>query len=497
MKKPGPFVVLILAFAAAALALTVIFWPFIKDLRDPVYREQFSAWVTGLGIKGVAVLLGLQIVQIILAVIPGGPVELIAGAAYGALGGTAVCVLGCVIASSAVFLAVKKFGLPLIRRFFGEENIRSWKFLADSDRAARAVFIVFLIPGTPKDMLTWFAPLSGLPLHTFTAVSVFARIPAILTTAVMGDSMIQGNWVMFLSFFLVTALAGTAGLRFRRRILGAISTKKSKEPKMKKALTIAGSDCSGGAGIQADLKTFSAHGVFGMSAVVSVVAENTSRVIAVEDVSPQMVGQQIDAVYEDIGTDAVKIGMLSTGGLMKTVAAKLDQYRPANVVIDPVMYAKNGAPLMDPNAIDTLIKYILPRADLITPNIPEAEKIAGMKIADEKDMEQAAKLIIKMGCSQVLIKGGHSSGDALDLLYDGREFFRFSSPRINTKNTHGTGCTLSSAIAANLALGCPMKDAVERAKKYVTTAIEHSLPIGKGHGPTNHFYDLYLHGLRR
>ncbi|MDR2617459.1 MAG: bifunctional hydroxymethylpyrimidine kinase/phosphomethylpyrimidine kinase [Treponema sp.] len=266
---------------------------------------------------------------------------------------------------------------------------------------------------------------------------------------------------------------------------------------MKKALTIAGSDCSGGAGIQADLKTFSAHGVFGMSAVVSVVAENTSRVIAVEDVSPQMVGQQIDAVYEDIGTDAVKIGMLSTGALMKTVAAKLDQYRPANVVIDPVMYAKNGAPLMDPDAIDALIKYILPRADLITPNIPEAEKIAGMKIADEKDMEQAAKLIIKMGCSQVLIKGGHFQGDALDLLYDGREFFRFSSPRINTKNTHGTGCTLSSAIAANLALGCPMKDAVEKAKNYVTTAIEHALPIGKGHGPTHHFYDLYLHGLRR
>ncbi|MDR2617369.1 MAG: VTT domain-containing protein [Treponema sp.] len=235
MKKPGPFVILVLVFAAAAIALTVVFWPFIRDLGDPVYREQFSAWVTGLGIKGVAVLLGLQIVQIILAVIPGGPVELIAGAAYGALGGTAICVLGCIIASSAVFLTVKKFGLPLIRRFFGEENIRSWKFLGDSDRAARAVFIVFLIPGTPKDMLTWFAPLSGLQLHTFTAVSVFARIPAILTTAVMGDSMIQGNWVMFLSFFLATALAGMAGLKFRRKILSAISTKRLKDEEIKVA----------------------------------------------------------------------------------------------------------------------------------------------------------------------------------------------------------------------------------------------------------------------
>jgi hydroxymethylpyrimidine/phosphomethylpyrimidine kinase len=265
---------------------------------------------------------------------------------------------------------------------------------------------------------------------------------------------------------------------------------------MKKALTIAGSDCSGGAGIQADLKTFSAHGVFGMSVVVSVVAENTSRVIGVENISPGMVKKQIDAVYEDIGTDAVKIGMLATGPLMKAVAEKLDEYRPANVVIDPVMYAKNGAPLMEEDAIGALITYIVPRASLLTPNIPEAEKISGMKIASSEDMLRAAEIILAMGCAMVLIKGGHLTGDAEDLLYSGgdgggRKERRFSSPRIQTKNTHGTGCTLSSAIASNLALSFPVEEAVEKAKRYVTVAIEHSLSIGKGHGPTNHFYELY------
>jgi hydroxymethylpyrimidine/phosphomethylpyrimidine kinase len=260
---------------------------------------------------------------------------------------------------------------------------------------------------------------------------------------------------------------------------------------MKKALTIAGSDCSGGAGIQADLKTFSAHGVFGMSVIVSVVAENTSRVIGVENVSPGMVRKQIDAVYEDIGTDAVKIGMLATGPLMKAVAEKLDEYRPANVVIDPVMYAKNGAPLMEEDAIGALITHIVPKAALLTPNIPEAEKISGLKIASPGDMVKAAKIILDMGCARVLIKGGHLTGDAEDLLYDGREERRFSSPRIQTKNTHGTGCTLSSAIASNLALGFPIGEAVEKAKRYVTIAIEHSLSIGRGHGPTHHFYELY------
>lgn len=263
---------------------------------------------------------------------------------------------------------------------------------------------------------------------------------------------------------------------------------------MKKVLSIAGSDCSGGAGIQADLKTFSAHGVFGMSVIVSVVAENTSRVIDIQDITSDMIEKQIDAVFEDIEVDAVKIGMLSQPSSMEAIAGKLKQYSPKNIIIDPVMYAKNGCPLMNPDSIDTLINTVLPLSDLLTPNIPEAEKIAGIKIAGEHDMEKAAVKIHQMGCRNVLIKGGHAAGDAVDILFDGNEFYRFSTERIDTKNTHGTGCTYSSAIAANLALGFDMREAVNKAKKYVTTAIRHSLAIGRGNGPTHHFYDLYKKG---
>lgn len=265
---------------------------------------------------------------------------------------------------------------------------------------------------------------------------------------------------------------------------------------MKKVLTIAGSDCSGGAGIQADLKTFSAHGVFGMSVIVSVVAENTFRVIDVEDVSPPMIEKQMDAVFEDFDVDAVKIGMLSKPECMEAVARKLKEYRPANVVVDPVMYAKNGYPLMEPEAADTLIRKILPLAEVLTPNIPEAERIAGMKIQSPEDMEDAAKRIHELGVKWPLVKGGHAVGDALDVLFDGVRFWRFTQERIDTKNTHGTGCTFSSAIASNLALGLGLHDAVQKAKDYVTTAIRHSLDIGKGNGPTHHFYDLYRKGLQ-
>jgi len=266
---------------------------------------------------------------------------------------------------------------------------------------------------------------------------------------------------------------------------------------MKKVLSIAGSDCSGGAGIQADLKTFSAHGVFGMSVIVSIVAENTSRVIDIQDVTPDMIQKQIDAVFEDIKVDAVKIGMLSTPYCMKAVAEKLRQYKPENIVIDPVMYAKNGCPLMNPNAVDTLIKVVIPCADVLTPNIPEAEKISGMTINSMEDMEAAAKRIYEMGCRNVIVKGGHAIGNAVDVLYDGRQFYHYETYRINTKNTHGTGCTFSSAITSNLALGLPVPQAVEQAKQYVTTAIEHALSIGKGNGPTHHFYDLYRNGLQK
>ena len=264
---------------------------------------------------------------------------------------------------------------------------------------------------------------------------------------------------------------------------------------MKKVLTIAGSDCSGGAGIQADLKTFAAHGVFGMSVIVSVVAENTQCVIDIQDITPDMIKKQMHAVFEDIIPDAVKIGMLSNFECMKAVRESLLKYKPKNVVIDPVMTAKNGSLLMASGSVDALIHRIIPLADILTPNIPEAEIIADMKITCRKDMELAAKKIMTMGCKTVIIKGGHAKGNALDVFYDGKVFQYFDTERILTKNTHGTGCTFSSAIASQLALGETMSNAAAHAKAYVTMAIKHSLDIGKGCGPTNHFYTLYKQGL--
>jgi uncharacterized membrane protein YdjX (TVP38/TMEM64 family) len=212
-------VIFSILFCIATLVMVVLFWPFIKELQDPAYRDAFSSWVSGLGPAGFFILLGLQILQIVIAVIPGGPVELIAGAAYGAWAGLGICAAGCVIASSLVFLTVKKFGLPLLRRFFGEKDLMAWKFLGDSKKTARVVFILFLIPGTPKDLLTWFAPLSRLSLKRFVIISVVARTPAILCSTIMGDSMIQGNWVMFFAIFFVTALAGLGGIQFRDKIV--------------------------------------------------------------------------------------------------------------------------------------------------------------------------------------------------------------------------------------------------------------------------------------
>lgn len=260
---------------------------------------------------------------------------------------------------------------------------------------------------------------------------------------------------------------------------------------MKTCLTIAGSDCSGGAGIQADIKAFSANGCFGMSVIVSIVAENTSRVISIKDVELPMIRDQMDAVFEDIAVDGVKIGMLSNGEIMKTVAEGLNKYHPKNVVVDPVMLAKDGCALMDREALDTLKREIIPLAYLLTPNIPEAEVITGKKITTLEDMKEAAKEIVHMGAENVLIKGGHLEGPATDLLYDRKEYHFYTSRRIDTKNTHGTGCTLSSAITANLAKGTELQQAVEDAKEYVTNAITYALPIGKGHGPTNHFYEWY------
>ncbi|TGE31703.1 bifunctional hydroxymethylpyrimidine kinase/phosphomethylpyrimidine kinase [Desulfosporosinus sp. Sb-LF] len=260
---------------------------------------------------------------------------------------------------------------------------------------------------------------------------------------------------------------------------------------MKKVLTIAGSDCSGGAGIQADLKTFSAHGVYGMSVITAVTAQNTQGVFAVQDISRDVIAKQIEAIFEDIEVDGVKIGMVSQVQTIEVISEQLRRYKPQTIVVDPVMVSKSGYHLLNPEAESTLIKELLPLAMIVTPNIPEAEVMTKMSINTLKQMEEASKAIYQMGAKNVLLKGGHLEDDSTDILYDGREFSYFSTSRIATKNTHGTGCTLSSALTANLALGYHLNEAVSRAKEYITTAIQHSLAIGKGVGPTHHFYELY------
>lgn len=260
---------------------------------------------------------------------------------------------------------------------------------------------------------------------------------------------------------------------------------------VKKVLTIAGSDSSGGAGIQADIKTFSAHGVFGMSVITAVTAQNTQGVLAVQDIYPEIIAKQIEAIFDDIEVSAVKIGMVSQIDTIRTIAAKLRYYKPDNVVLDPVMISKNGYHLLQPAAEETLVQELLPLAAIITPNIPEAEVITGMTITSIGEMEQAARHIAALGAGHVLVKGGHLDNEATDVLFDGQGFTYFPGKRIATTNTHGTGCTLSSAIAANLAKGLSVAEAVFQAKEYITIAIEHALTIGKGVGPTNHFYELY------
>jgi hydroxymethylpyrimidine/phosphomethylpyrimidine kinase len=260
---------------------------------------------------------------------------------------------------------------------------------------------------------------------------------------------------------------------------------------MKKALTIAGSDSSGGAGIQADLKTFAAHGVYGMSVITAITAQNSLGVLAVQDIRPDIIAAQIEAIFEDMGTDAVKVGMVSQPETIRTIAAGLQKYAAPFVVIDPVMVSKSGYHLLQPEAEVVLVKELLPLATVVTPNIPEAEAIVGRTISTLTDMEEAARAIHAMGAKNVLLKGGHRTEDATDILFDGQVCQRLEAPRVPTKNTHGTGCTLSSAIAANLARGMSVEAAVVAAKRYITVVIQHALPIGKGVGPTHHFYELY------
>ncbi|MCH5208246.1 MAG: bifunctional hydroxymethylpyrimidine kinase/phosphomethylpyrimidine kinase [Oscillospiraceae bacterium] len=261
---------------------------------------------------------------------------------------------------------------------------------------------------------------------------------------------------------------------------------------VKKCLTIAGSDCSGGAGIQADLKTFAAHGCYGASVITSIVSENTEGVLSTYNVPVNEVANQLDAVFEDIQIDAVKLGVLPTVDIIKIVAEKLMKYLPKYIVCDPVLMASSGDALTSEETIDAYIEHIFPLVTLITPNIPEAGAFTGMSISTINDMKGAAAAMYSLGASAVMVKGGHlEEGHATDVLYDGKDASSIRVVKVDSPNTHGTGCTLSSAIAANLANGFALGGAVFSAKDYVTEAISKSYPVGKGHGPVNHFFEYW------
>lgn len=268
-----------------------------------------------------------------------------------------------------------------------------------------------------------------------------------------------------------------------------------KRTQMKKVLTIAGSDCSGGAGIQADLKTMTAHGVYGMSVITALTAQNTTGVYGVLEADAAFVGQQLDCIFEDIMPDAVKIGMVSNAAIIAIIAEKLKQYQAKNIVVDPVMVATSGSRLIANDAHSALVERLFPLAAVITPNIPEAECLCGFSIEGEEDMLRAAEVLERMVTGGVLIKGGHLTDSASDLLYLEGQLHWLRAQRVENTNTHGTGCTLSSAIACNLALGREIPDAVAQAKAYITGALKAGLNLGRGSGPLNHCF-LIQEGIK-
>ena len=259
---------------------------------------------------------------------------------------------------------------------------------------------------------------------------------------------------------------------------------------MRSVLTIAGSDSSAGAGIQADLKTFAALGVYGTSVISALTAQNTREVTAVHEAPPDVVAAQIDAVVQDIRPDAVKTGMLSNAAIIEVVARKLREYALPNVVVDPVMVSKSGARLLREDAVEALVAELFPLADVVTPNIPEAEALLGRTLRTYLQIHEAAREIHEMGPPNVVIKGGHRQGETVvDVLFDGREIHEFSGPRIHTTSTHGTGCTFASAIAVHLAVGATAPEAVRVAREYLEGALSSAYPIGRGQGPVNHFWE--------
>ena len=259
---------------------------------------------------------------------------------------------------------------------------------------------------------------------------------------------------------------------------------------MRTALSIAGSDSSGGAGIQADIKTMTANGVYAMTAITALTAQNTIGVTGIMEVTPEFLAQQLDSIFTDIRPDAVKIGMVSSSALIQVIAEKLKEYKAENIVVDPVMVATSGSKLISDDAIETLKTCLMPLSSILTPNIPEAEVLAEMKVETEEEMILAAKKISETFHCAVLCKGGHQLNDANDLLYRDGEYKWFHGKRIQNPNTHGTGCTLSSAIASNLAKGYSMDESVKRAKDYISEALEAMLDLGKGSGPMKHCFNI-------
>ena len=261
---------------------------------------------------------------------------------------------------------------------------------------------------------------------------------------------------------------------------------------MKTVLTIAGSDCSGGAGIQADIKTITAHRMYAMSVITALTAQNTTGVYGVLEATPEFVGRQLDCIFGDIRPDAIKIGMVSDTGIIEVIGEKLKEYAAQNIVVDPVMVSTSGDKLLHDDAVNGLINHLLPLAAIITPNIPEAESLTGLSIKNREDMVKAAAKIAKLVGGGVLIKGGHLEASADDLLMIEGNNYWFETEKIDNPNTHGTGCTLSSAIACNLALGLPLSESVKKAKEYITGAIKANLNLGKGRGPLNHCFNLKI-----
>lgn len=258
---------------------------------------------------------------------------------------------------------------------------------------------------------------------------------------------------------------------------------------MRTALTIAGSDSGAGAGIQADLKTFAAHGVYGCTAITAVTAQNTSGVISFEAVPADLIRQQIEAVVLDLGADATKTGMLPSAAIVETVARAIGDFDIPFVVVDPVMLAKSGDDLTDADAVEAMKASLLPAAFVVTPNIPEAERLSGVTIATDEDRKEAARRILSLGPSLVIIKGGHfGTPDIVDLLYDGRDFTDFRHPRVPGRHTHGTGCTFAAALTAHLAAGHTVREAIPLIQEYIAGAIRHAPEIGEGSGPMNHFW---------